>query len=245
MSVEIAGFAQDFARCFEFENVDPLELEHVLAEADEPLNMMVIEPCVEPPVIQSGTQFDYLLFVQSGTVVPWTFPRSELNAPFLIGVHEFLALAERWIGTYSAATETIVVTIPVGVMKLIADQLPAVRENMHQRVMRRLARFYWTSLATSGSKPSRVAAALVSRLSLSAEDHGQDRTLYIRQKDLGRLTTLSRAAVAHGLSALAEASVISFGNDRSARFAGEVLVPDVDCLKAQAFDEARRQAMPN
>ena len=94
-------------------------------------------------------------------------------------------------------------------------------ENMHQLVMRRLARFYWTSLATSGSTPSRVAAALVSRLSLSAEDHGQDRTIYIRQKDLGRLTTLSRSAVADGLSALAEASVISFGNDRSSRFAGE------------------------
>ena len=244
MPVEIAGFAQAFARCSEFENVDPWELEHVLAESNEPLEMMVLEPRVEPPVIQSGTRFDYLLFVQSGTVVPWTFPRSELNAPFLVGVHEFLALAERWIGTYSAATEAIVVTIPVGTMKLIADQLPLARENMHQRVMRRLARFYWTSLATSGSTPSRVAAALISRLSLSAEDHGQGRTIYIRQKDLGRLTTLSRSAVADGLSALAEANVISFGNDRSARFAGEVLVPDVDCLKARAFAEVRSRAIP-
>ena len=245
MSVEIAGFAQDFARCFEFKNVDPLELEHVLAEADEPLEIMVLEPCVEPPVIQSGAQFDYLLFVQSGTVVPWTFPRSELNAPFLVGVHEFLALAERWIGTYSAATTAIVVTIPVGVMKLVSDQLPLVKENMHERVMRRLARFYWTSLATSGSKPSRVAAALVSRLSLDAEDHGQGRTIHIRQKDLGRLTTLSRSAVADGLTALAEASAISFGKDRSARFAGEVLVSDVDYLKGWAFAEVKRQAIPN
>ena len=41
MPVEIAGFAQAFARCLEFKNVDPLELEHVLAEADEPLEMIV------------------------------------------------------------------------------------------------------------------------------------------------------------------------------------------------------------
>ena len=68
--------------------------------------------------------------------------------------------------------------------------------------------------------------------------------IYIRQKDLGRLTTLSRSAVADGLSTLAQASVISFGKDRSARFAGEVVVPDVNCLKAQAFAEVRRQAIP-
>ena len=98
MPVEIAGFAQSFSRCREFENVNPSKLECVLAEVDEPLEMMFIEPCVEPPVIQSGSQFDYLLFVQSGTVVPWTLPRSELRAPFLIGVHEFLALADRWMG---------------------------------------------------------------------------------------------------------------------------------------------------
>ena len=244
MPVEIAGFAQSFSRCLEFENVNPSKLERVLAEVDEPLEMMVIEPCVEPPVIQSGSQFDYLLFVQSGTVVPWTLPRSELSAPFLIGVHEFLALADRWMGTYSAGTEAIGVTIPLELMKLIARRIPVVRENMHRRLMRRLARFYWTSLATSGSSPSRVAAALVSRLSLIGEDHGQDRMIYIRQKDLGRLTTLSRSAVADGLSTLAQASVISFGKDRSARFAGEVVVPDVNCLKAQAFAEVRRQAIP-
>ena len=245
MPVEIAGFAQAFARCSEFEDVDPLDLEHVLAEAGEPLEMMFIEPCVEPPIIQSGTPFNHLLFVQSGTVVPWTYPRSELNDPFLIGAHEFLAQSERWIGSYSAATEAIVVTIPVGIMKLIAERLHRVRENMHQRVMLRLARFYWTSLATSGSPSSRVAAALVSRLSLKAEDYGGDRTINIRQKDLGRLTTLSRSAVADGLTALAEAKVISLGNDRPARFSGVVQVPDVDRLKAQAFSEVRSQAIPN
>ena len=44
MPVEIAGFAQSFSRCLEFENVNPSTLEHVLAEVDEPLEMMFIEP---------------------------------------------------------------------------------------------------------------------------------------------------------------------------------------------------------
>ena len=244
MPVEIAGFAQDFARCREFQNVDPPDVEHVLSEASEPLEMMFVKPSVEPPIIQSGTQFNHLLFVQSGTVVPWTFPRSELNSPFLIGVHEFLVLSERWIGSYSAVTEAIVVAIPVGIMKLITERLPEVRETMHQRVMLRLARFYWTSLATSGSPSSRVAAALVSRLSLRAEDYGEDRAINIRQKDLGRLTNLSRSAVANGLSALAKPGVIRLGEGRPARFSGVVVVPDVDRLKFQAFAEVRSQAIP-
>ena len=100
------------------------------------------------------------------------------------------------MANYSAVTESIIVGIPVDVMQLVLDRLPSVQDRMHQLVMRRLARFYWTSLATSGTPSARVAAALVSRLVLEGDDYGEDRTIVIKQKDLARLTTMSRSAVA-------------------------------------------------
>ena len=239
MPVEIAGFAQALARCLDFETVDPPELEDVLADATEPLEMQYAEASVDSPLIRSGSLFTHLLFVQHGTVVPWQYPYSELEAPFLIGEHELLMDAERWVASYSAVTEAVVVWIPVALMKLVVDRIPRVRDRMHQLVMRRLARFYWTSLATSGTPSSRVAAALISRLALEGNDHGEDRAISIRQKDLTRLTTMSRSAVADGLSTLAKAQVIRLGSDRSSRFSGVVLVPDVDPLKDHAFAEVR------
>ena len=245
MPVEIAGFAQSLARCLDFESVEPPELEVALSDAGGPLEMRFAEPSAESPLIRSGSRFTHLLFVQHGTVVPWQYPHSELAAPFLIGEHEFLVDADRWVGSYSAVTESIVVWIPVDVMKLVIERIPRVRDRMHLLVMRRLARFYWTSLATSGTPPSRVAAALVSRLALAGNDFGGDRRIDIRQKDLVRLTTMSRSAVADGLSILMAAGVIELGGDRSTRFAGEVLVPDVDILKDQAFaDVQNREIRP-
>ena len=76
------------------------------------------------PLIRSGATFTHLVFVQNGTVVPWQYPHSELTAPFLIGEHEFLAGAQRWVGSYSAVTETIVVGIPVSVMAAIVKRVP-------------------------------------------------------------------------------------------------------------------------
>ena len=239
MPVEIAGFAQALARCLDFETVEPPELEDVLADATEPLEMQYAEASAESPLIRSGTLFTHLLFVQHGTVVPWQYPYSELEAPFLIGEHEFLMDTERWVASYSAVTEAIVVWIPVALMTLVVDRIPRVRDRMHQLVMRRLARFYWTSLATTGTPSSRVAAALVSRLALDGKDHGEDREISIRHKDLTRLTTMSRSAVADGLSTLLKANVIGLGGDRSSRFSGVVLVPDVDPLKDHAFAEVR------
>ena len=236
MSVEIAGFAQALARCVDFDTVKPSELEVVLAEANAVLEMEFAEPSVNATLIRSGSQFTHLLFVQHGTVVPLQYPYSELEAPFLIGDHEFLMDAKRWVASYSAITEAIVVWIPVSIMQLVAEQLPLVRGRMHQLVMRRLARFYWTSLATSGTTSSRVAAALVSRLALSSTDYGQNREIPIRQKDLTRLTAMSRSAVADGLTTLANAQVIRLGNARTTRFAGVVIVPNVDLLKEYAFE---------
>ena len=118
--------------------------------------MMYAAPSHDTPVIRSGALFTHLVFVQNGTIVPWQYPYSELAAPFLIGDHEFLSEARRWVGSYSAVTEAIVVGIPVGVMKAIVDEVPGVRDQMHRLLMRRMARSYWTSLATSGSTASRT-----------------------------------------------------------------------------------------
>lgn len=239
MPVEIAGFAQALARCLDFDSVEPSVLEGALEESSEPLELRYVEPSADTPLIRSGSQFTHLYFVQLGTIIPWQSPHSELSAPFLIGEHELLSDAERWVGSYSAITEAIVVGIPTGVMKLALDRIPCIRDKMHQLVMRRLARYYWTSLATSGTPSSRVAAALVSRLALTGDDFGEDRTIAIKQKDLARLTTMSRSAVADGLSSLADVRAIRPTGEPSSRFAGEVLVPDVDNLKDHAFADVR------
>lgn len=239
MPVEIAGFAQALTRCLDFDLVEPPKLESVLGEATEPLAMQFAEPSADSPLIRSGSLFTHMLFAQHGTVVPWQNPYSELEAPFLIGEHEFLMDAERWVASYSAVTEATVVWIPLGLMRLVVKEIPSVGERMHELVMRRLARFYWTSLATSGTPSSRVAAALVSRLALEGTDHGEHRQIGIRYRDLIRLTTMSRSAVADGVSALLDAGVIGLGGDRPPRFSGMVLVPEVDSLKNQAFAEVR------
>ena len=239
MTIQIKGFAETLARCLDFEGVEPDELETVLAEAALPLEMRFAEPSAEVPLIRSGSDFTHLVFVQHGVVTPWQSPYSELAAPFLIGVHEFLMGSERWSASYSAITEAVVVRIPMEVMQLVVTRLPQVRERMQGLVMRRLARFYWVSLATSGGPASRVAAALVSRLALVDIDYGAERIIPIRQKDLVRLTTLSRSAVAAGLSELAATGAIRWGDGPGARFKGEVLVPDVDALKDQAFADVR------
>lgn len=239
MSIKMSGFAQSLARCLDFDVIEPEDLETALQDGPEPLIMKYVEPSVSPPIIQSGMPFRHLVFVQHGTIVPWQYPHSELDAPFLIGEHEFLTDSERWVGSYSAVTDAIIVDIPVKALEAIIRKLPAVRERMHQLVMRRLARFYWTSLATSGTSSSRVAAALISRLALVGDDYGEDRRIEVKQKDLVRLTTMSRSAVADGLATLMDLSAISQGDDPPARFSGVVSIPDVNRLKDCAFAEVR------
>ena len=243
MPIQVEGFAQALSRSLDFQNVTPEALEAVLAEVTQTLEMRFAEPSAEVPLIRSGSEFTHLIFVQHGVVTPWQSPYSELAAPFLIGVHEFLMGAERWSASYSAISEAVIVRIPKEVIHLVTERLPTVRERMHELVMRRLARFYWVSLATSGGPASRVAAALVSRLALDDLDFGSDRTIAIRQKDLGRLTTLSRSAVAAGLSELAGTGAIRWGDGPGARFKGKVMVPDVDALKDQAFADVRAREL--
>ena len=241
MAVEIAGFGQALASCLAFEGVDTNELEDVLASGGGPLEMLFVGPSADVPFIQSGSSFTHLFFVQQGTVVTWQYPHSELSSPFLIGDHEFMMDAERWVGSYSAATKTTVVGIPVGTMRLVVERIPRIQAQMRIVLMRRMARYYWISLATSGSPASRVAAALVSRLALDGEDHGHEREIKVRQQDIVRLTVLSRSAVASGISSLVSAKIIRVGDDNRGRFTGVVHVPEVDQLKNHAFNEVREK----
>ena len=102
-------------------------LEDALTEASEPLAMEYVEASADDSLIRSGSLFIHPLFDQHGTVVPWQYPYSELDAPFLIGEHEFLMGAPRWVGSYSAVTEGIVIWIPVALIDLVVDRIPQVR----------------------------------------------------------------------------------------------------------------------
>ena len=61
------------------------------------------------------------------------------------------------------------------------------------------------------------------------------------QRDIVRLTVMSRSAVASGVSSLVSANVIRIGDYNSERFTGLVLVPDVDQLKDYALREVRER----
>ena len=124
------------------------------------------------------------------------------------------------MASYSATTQTTIVAIPIATMRLIVERIPQVRAEMNLVLLRRLARYYWISLATNGSPAPRVAAALISRLALSSEDYGRGREIPVRQRDIVRLTVMSRSAVAVGISRLTSADLIRIGDDNSERFSG-------------------------
>lgn len=235
--MEIEGFATALGRAAEFEGVPPSDVERVLSEG-APLRLSFADAGVDMPLVRSGSPFTHLLFVQQGTLIPWQFPPSELRFPFLVGDHELLMGASRWMATYSATRGAALVEIPLSSMQDILVALPRVRTNMERLVLRRLSRFYWTSLSTTGTPKSRVAAALVSRLALSGDDAGEGREIAVFQTELMRLTAMSRTAVADGLRHLVDAGVIHTGERR--RFSGRVTVPDVDKLKDVAFVDARQ-----
>ena len=245
MAIEIAGFAQALARCQAFQSVDAGELEDALSRGQEPLEMQFVEPSADVALIRSGEPFSHLYFVQHGMIVPWQYPYSDLSSPFLIGDHEFMMDAKRWVASYSAATPATVVAIPVATMRLTVERIPQIRSEMYLVLLRRLARYYWITLTITGSPAQRVAAALISRLALRGEDHGCEREIILRQREIVRLTVMSRSAVAGGISTLSAAGLIRIGDDNSERFAGLVHVPDVDQLKDYALGEVReRQVRP-
>ena len=129
----------------------------------------------------------------------------------------------------------------IATMRLTVERIPQIRAKMYLVLLRGLARYYWISLATNGSPAPRVAAALIFRLALSGEDHGCGREITLRQRDIVRLTVMSRSAVAGGISRLASVDLIRIGDDNSERFSGLVHVPDVDRLKDYALSEVREK----
>jgi CRP-like cAMP-binding protein len=237
MPIELAGFAQALARCADFDGVPADALELALEEAGGQLQVQFVNRSDEP-LISSGDPFDGVMFIQSGTVAPWQYPMSELRNPFLLGEHELLMGASRWVATYSAVEDSVVINIPVPTMEIVLSRLPAIRANMHRLVLRRLSRFYWTSLAITGSAASRVAAALVSRLALEDLDFGEDRRWEISQGELARLTTMSRSAVADGLAEISRKGIISVPGSGT-RFSGVILIPSVAELKSAAYEDVR------
>ena len=241
MAIEIAGFTQALARCQVFDSINPGDLENVLSAGRDPLDMLFLEPSADVAIIQSGEPFSHLYFVQHGIIVPWQYPHSELSSPFLIGDHELMMGADRWVASYSAATQTTVVAIPVATMRLAVERIPQIRANMYLVLLRRMARYYWISLATNGSPAPRVAAALISRLALNGQDYGRGREITLRQRDIVRLTVMSRSAVASGISTLAALELIRVGDGNSERFSGLIYVPDVDLLKDYALGEVREK----
>lgn len=240
MAIEVAGFAQLLCRCRAFDGVRPDDVERVLADSRAALRMRHL-PASPEPVVRSGDPLEHLLFIQSGTIVPWQYPYSELSQPFLLGEHEVLLAEDApiWVGNYSAVSESVVVEIPVTAVRRILKEIEGVRANMNRLVLRRLARFYWTSLSTTGTNESKVAAALVSRLALRGEDSGADRELEITQKELVRLTAMSRTGVSEGLARLSDEGLIRSEAVRGEKryITGRLAIPDVWRLKDRAFSD--------
>ena len=268
MLVGNASHARALALYLELEGREQAQLEDILMDENEPLEQFEVDPSGQAPLlVRSGSKFTHLPFLRSGAIVPWQLPRSELNAPFLLGEHEFLANETRWVASYSAVPPAHGILLPKEVMCRVVHLIPSAQERMQKSVMRRLSRFYWTSLTTSGTPASRVAAALVSQLASYGEDYdeeGKEKIIRISQKDLERLTMTSRSVVAVGLKTLTEnRSTIRFGDaetrkdyERAARevgarenrpakshesrFYGVIIVPDVDRLKDVASEEGNK-----
>ncbi|MYF78870.1 MAG: hypothetical protein F4180_02985 [Chloroflexi bacterium] len=78
-------------------------------------------------------------------------------------------------------------------------------------------------------------------MALSGMDHGRERKIALRQREIGRLTVMSRSAVANGISTLAHEELIRIGDEDSERFSGLINVPDVDRLKEFVFGEVREK----
>lgn len=236
MAIEIAGFAQALARCPAFGTVDASVLENVIASGEAPLEIRFVEPSNDDALIRSGATFEHLYFIQHGMFVSWQYPYSELSSPFLLGEQEFMMNAERWVATYSPVSPATIVGIPVATMRLVVERIPEIRHQMNLVLLRRMARYYWISLATNGSPASRVAAALISRLALDGEDYGRDREISLRQGDITRLTVMSRSAVSAGIMKLTSERVIHIGMNNE-RFSGKIHIPDVYRLKRYVFSD--------
>ncbi len=244
MPVDIHEFVRALTSYPAFHGVSADQLAQALQKPEIELSVDFVEASVKP-LVRSGDPVEDLIFIRHGTVVPWQYPYSELEFPFLLGEHEVLLEPDQpqWVANYSAVTESLIVRIPVPVMRHVLDTLPEVGRNMELLVLRRLSRFYWTSLSTTGTPESKVAAALISRLASEGEDAGTGKNVTIQQKDLIRLTAASRAVVSQGVQTLFDRGVIDVeGLDRPRPYySGEVRVAHVDRLKEEALAGVGRE----
>ena len=241
-NLQVSGLAQMLLQCWSFRGAQPEELESCLSGSSDPVAVRFYPPRIEP-IVRSGEILEALLFIQAGRAVPWQYPHSNLDAPYLLGEHEVILAPEqpRWVANYSVTVPTTIIEIPVSLMRDLL-KIDPVRPNIERRVLLRMARYYWTSLSTNGSPVSRVAAALVSRLVLHGRDTGLNQRLQaLPQKEVMRLTAMSRSSVAEGLKELLRADIVQKMDASHGKLgSGELLVPDVSRLKDVAFSAVEK-----
>ncbi len=241
MAVELDGFVATLCQTQDFAGTDPQRLAALFADHSESLDLRITTGVVQEPTVRSGEPFTHLFLAQSGAVIAWQQPYSDLPLPFLVGIHELLLGTTRWVATYSATPGTTLIRIPTTTMDAVLAALPEVKQAMLNLALLRISRLYWTSFAIVGTPQARVAAALISRLAIRQEDFGRDAHVQVKQTQLVRLTSLSRTAVAKGLQLLVDSHLIQLGgrSGSSNYFGGEVLIPDVAKLKDAAFADVQ------
>lgn len=162
-------------------------------------------------LIQAGTQFEALALIVTGELIPTTLPGSILREGFVVGLHEYLHREDSavWKSTYISLGNLMVLWLPLALFDDLAKLHQEFVPNISSIVLKRLDRFYWTSLSTVGPPTSRVAAALLSRLAVdgSLRPKGRAQAIFSGtaggfRRDLMRITTLSRTAVWDSLNKL-------------------------------------------
>ena len=215
-----------------------------LDQSDCDLEYRYVDPIPEPS-FKAGSPFRGLILIRQGEFIAWTNPPSYLGSPFLIGQHEFISSDRdrRWLASYSASAASGYLEIPVPLMDDLVEEFPRLLRNFQSTVSRVLTRFYWTSLAGTGSPESKVAAALMSRLVLEGIDTGTNRVIGTDQTVLVRLTRTSRTGVYHGLKSLSEKGLIKVVNPTRDRpyITGKLRIPSVDRLRQTAESSFREK----
>lgn len=245
VDVDFHSVVRSLCRCKSLQGVDPLEIERIFGEFVAECRRPLVGQRLQAGAIvtNSGDHIESLLFIQHGVVVAWQIPVSTLETPYLLGEHELLTGMGYWMATYSAYTDAQLVHLPIALMRRVLQRTPEVPRNIQQALYARISRYYWTSLATSGTNKSKVAAALVSRLALDDRDVAGERDVIVHmsQKELCRLTNTSRPGVSKGLKELVDDGVVSL--KRPSYMTGEMIIRSVDALKDEAYRSFREDVL--
>ena len=240
VEVEPHAAVRALCRCKTFLGVDARKMEKLFVEHVAHHRPLASERLVAGSIFtHSGERLDDLFFIQGGVVVAWQIPVSTLETPYLLGEYELLTAMPQWMATYSAYTDAQLLRLPADLMRRVLQSNPEVRRNIRRALYTRIGRYYWTSLATSGTNKSKVAAALVSRLALEDRDVAGDHdvTINISQKELCRLTNTSRPGVSKGLKELVDDGLVAL--QRPSYMTGDMIIRSVDALKEEAYRSFR------